>query len=176
VTEAKCPVCSTKILPDDTTIVKCKTCGIPHHTDCFDSISKKCAIFGCGTVVTQTQETPLVITEKDLSEAKKVLSETIGNIVGGCWVISSPPIFYAITTASWGPTYIANPEGVFQVIYSLIICIAFFVSELGSLAAIAVVILITIILATFPLLIAYDFLVRKIAKNIAEKRISNQSK
>lgn len=174
--EAKCPVCSSKILLDDTNVVKCQKCEVPHHTDCFDSIGKKCAIFGCGTLVPQTQEVPLVITEKDLDDAALVLSRTIENTVWYCWLISSPLILYTLTLAPWGPVLVKNPSTLSATLFNLFNMICFMISALGCILGAVIATVFTIMGVLSPLFRARNYLVKKIAEKIARNRISNQSK
>jgi hypothetical protein len=64
-----CPYCQT-LIPDDANQVFCKSCGIPHHDECWQE-NGHCAVFGCGqmeslkTGLEQKEEQSLIVLGED---------------------------------------------------------------------------------------------------------------
>lgn len=69
ISSGTCPYCQTPVL-DDVYQVFCKSCGIPHHDECWQE-NGHCAVFGCGqmqnlkTGLERNKEQSLIVLGED---------------------------------------------------------------------------------------------------------------
>ena len=102
-----CPFCQTPIL-DEAHQVFCKSCGIPHHDECWQE-NGHCAVFGCGqmkslkTGLERNEEQSLIVLgEDDLADEPEENQAEVIEEDGHCshhWIflrVSAEVIYNAV--------------------------------------------------------------------------------